>query len=127
MRHTSRAGNSSRSSAPLDPALFAASPYDVEAEAARLIAAQTGFASRGVHVSDFIEQPGVSRRIAARRAADRRLIDLDQLIDLTDAAEAGMRSCFRSGSAQCTSHGASQCFLHQRALARTAAAGHANH
>src|SRR6185437_16412130 len=107
-------------------ALFAAAALDVEAEPARLIAAQAGLARGGVDLADFVEQPGVGRRIAARSAADRRLVDLDELVDLAHAAQAGVRAGFRAGGAQPPGHRAGQRLLDQRTLARSADPRHAD-
>ena len=68
-------------------ARFAAAAFDVEAESARFVAANFGFAGLGEDLADFVEHAGVSGGIAARRAADRALIDLDHLVDLVDAVE----------------------------------------
>ncbi len=49
------------------------------------VAADFGFAGLGEDLADFVEHAGVGRGIAARRAADRALVDLDHLVDLVDA------------------------------------------
>ena len=49
-------------------------------------------ARAGEHFADFIEHAGVGSRIAARRAADWRLVDLDYFVDLASAAQAFERT-----------------------------------
>ncbi len=60
---------------------LAAAALDVEAEAARLVAARARFLGAGEQLADRREQAGVGRRIRARRAADRTLADIDHAID----------------------------------------------
>ena len=49
---------------------FAAAAFDVEAEAAGLVAADFRFAGLGEDLADLVEHAGVGRGIAARRSAD---------------------------------------------------------
>ena len=51
------------------------------------VAADFGFARFGENLADFVEYAGVGRGIAARRAADGALVDLDHLVDFADAVE----------------------------------------
>ena len=101
-------------------ALFAAAAFGVEAESAGAIAAALGFARFGEHLANLVEHAGIRGRVAARRAADRRLIDLDQLVDLVHAAEAGVRARLRAGAAQAPADRAGQRLVQQRAFARSA-------
>ena len=64
---------------------LAATALDVEGEAARLVAAGLGFGDGGEEVSDVGEESDVGGRVAARRAADGALIDVDDLVDVVDA------------------------------------------
>ena len=59
-------------------------PGDVEAEAAWLVAARLGFRQLGEQLANVVEDLDVRRRIRARRPADRRLIDRDQLVELVE-------------------------------------------
>ena len=61
---------------------FAAPALDVEAEASGLVAALAGFGQHGEEVADGGEDAGVGGGIGARRAADGRLVDLDDLVDV---------------------------------------------
>ena len=46
-----------------------------------------GLAGAGKDLANLVEDAGVGGRIAARRAADGRLVDLNDLVDLTGTAE----------------------------------------
>src|ERR1044071_373459 len=65
-------------------AVLAAAPFHVEAEAAGAVAPQLRFGHLGEQFTDRREQTGVGRRIGARRAADRALVDDDGLVELFD-------------------------------------------
>ena len=69
---------------------FAAAALDVEAEAARHVAARPGFLGAGEQLADRREQAAVGRRVGARRAADRALADVD---DPVDVLEPSISSC----------------------------------
>ena len=62
-------------------ARFAAAALDVEREPSRLVAARLRFGHHREQLADEREQARVGRRIRSRRPADRRLIDLDHLVD----------------------------------------------
>ena len=63
-------------------AFFAAPALHVEAEAARLVATRLRFRHRGEHVTDDGEGAGVGGRVRTWGTADRRLIDVHDLIDM---------------------------------------------
>ena len=63
-------------------ARLAAAALDVEAEAARLVAAQPRLRDRGEQLAQRRPEAGVGRRVRARGAPDRALVDLDHLVDL---------------------------------------------
>ena len=67
---------------------FAAAALHVEAEPARLVAAALRFGKLRVEVANVVEELDVRAGIRARRAADRRLVDDDQLVELVDAFDA---------------------------------------
>ena len=60
---------------------LAAAALDVEGEAAGLVAARLGFRQAGEPVADRREGAGIGGRVGARRAADRRLVDVDDLVE----------------------------------------------
>ena len=70
---------------------FAAAALDVEREAAGLVAARFGFGQAGEPVADRREGAGVGRGVGARRAADRRLVDVDDLVEVLEAFDAVVR------------------------------------
>src|SRR5690606_33675485 len=62
-------------------ARLAAAALDVEREAAGAVAARLGLGQAGEPVADRREGAGIGRRVGARRAADRRLVDVDDLVE----------------------------------------------
>ena len=71
---------------------LAAPALDVEREAARLVAARPRLLRLGEQVADDVEQARVRRRVRARRAPDRRLVDLDDLVELVEAEDRRVRA-----------------------------------
>src|SRR5262249_42730594 len=67
---------------------LAAAALDVEGEAAGLVAARLGFGQAGVPFADRGEGAGVGRGVGARGTADRRLVDVDDLVDMLEALDA---------------------------------------
>src|SRR6266851_6713448 len=70
---------------------FAAAAFDVETEAARAVAALARFGEHGEQVADRRENSSVSGGIGPRRAADWRLIDFDDFVNLVSADDFAMR------------------------------------
>ena len=66
-------------------AVLAAPALDVEREPALLVTADLGLGRLGEQLADVVEHAGVGRRVRARGAPDRRLVDADDLVDLLDA------------------------------------------
>ena len=66
---------------------FAAAALHVEGEASGLVAALARFGQHGEEVADGGEDAGVGGGVGARRAADGRLVDLDDLVELVDAED----------------------------------------
>ena len=64
---------------------LAAAALDVEREAARLVAACARVGQAGVEIAKEGEDAGVRGRIGARGAADGRLVDGDDLVDVLEA------------------------------------------
>src|SRR3546814_8711641 len=69
---------------------LAAATLHVEGEAARLVAAGVGFRQAGEPVADRREGADVGGGVGARRAADRRLVDVDDLVEVLDALDGGV-------------------------------------
>src|SRR5262245_8388317 len=68
-------------------ARLAAAAGLVETESAGLVAADLRLRQLRVQIADLIEDLDVRRRVRAWRAADRRLVDVDHLIDMLDAGD----------------------------------------
>uniref|UniRef100_A0A0N4Z8C9 LigA n=1 Tax=Parastrongyloides trichosuri TaxID=131310 RepID=A0A0N4Z8C9_PARTI len=67
---------------------LAAAALDVEAEAAGTIAARLGLGEARIPVADRPEGAGVGGRVRARGAADRRLVDVDDLVEMLQPLDA---------------------------------------
>ena len=76
---------------PVAAADLAAPALDVEREAAGLVAARPRLLRLGEQLADLVEQPDVGGRVGPRRAPDRRLLDLDDLVELVQAGDAPVR------------------------------------
>src|SRR6202012_4031760 len=63
---------------------LAAAALDVEGKAPGLIAACLGLGEASEPFADRREGAGVGRGIGARSAADRRLVDIDDLVDVLE-------------------------------------------
>ena len=66
---------------------FAAPALDVEREAPGVVAARARLGHAGEQLADRREQPRVGRRIGARRAADRALVDAHHLVEMLQARD----------------------------------------
>ena len=67
---------------------LAAPALDVEREAARLVAARLGLRQAGEPLADRREGAGVGGGVGARRAADGRLVDVDDLVEVLQPLDA---------------------------------------
>src|SRR5207253_8814422 len=70
---------------------LAAAALDVEAEAARGVAAGLGFRQFGKPVADGGEGAGIGGRVGTRRPPDRALVDVDHLVEEFQPLDAVMR------------------------------------
>ncbi len=70
---------------------LAAAALDVEREAAGLVAARLRLGQAGEPFADRRERAGVGRGVGARRAADRRLVDVDDLVEVLEPLDAVVR------------------------------------
>ena len=87
-------------------------------------AARLGLGQHREQLADEGEQPGVGRRVRSRRAADRRLVDLDDLVELLDPFDRGVRARFVGRAIELARQRAVEDLVDQRRLARSADAGH---
>ncbi len=66
---------------------LAAAAFDVEAEAALVVSAYLSLGHAGEEVADGGEHPGVGGGIGAGGAADGRLVDIDDLVDVLQSLD----------------------------------------
>ncbi len=66
----------------LSLAIFTTSAFDIEAEPTRLIASDFRLSRHGEKLPDNIKHTRISCGVASWRFTDRRLIDLDDLINI---------------------------------------------
>ena len=89
---------------------FTAPAVHVERETPGLVAAHFAFGQFGIQFADLIEQACVRAGVRARRAPDRRLVNVDDLVEMLDPFDALMfaRRCVRDPSilrqARCTKY-----------------------
>ena len=104
---------------------LAAAAGHVEAEAARAVAALARGVGLGHQLADRREQAGVGGGVAARRAADRRLVDVDDLVEVLDALDRLVRGRLLVRAVERARHRGVERVVDQRRLARARDAGHA--
>ena len=104
---------------------FAAAALDVEREAAGAVAARARFGHAGEQFADRRQQPGIGRRVGARCAADRRLVDVDHLVEVVEAGDFAVRGRLRRRSVEMAGRRRVQRVVDQRRLARAGNAGDA--
>ena len=91
-----------------------------------LVAADFGFRHAGEQLADRGERAGVGRRVRARRAADRRLVDVDDLVEVFQPDDRVVRARPLLGAVQDLRHAPVEDVGDQRALARAGDAGDAD-
>ena len=104
--------------------LAAPAPH-VEREAARLVTAHPGLGHQREQLPHRGEQAHVGGRVGTRGAADRGLVDVDDLVHVLDAADTAMGSGLGFRPVQLAGQGPVQGLVDQRALARPRDTGHA--
>ena len=102
---------------------FTASAFHIEAETPRFVAAHLSFGGLAEKLADVIENAGIGGRIRARRAPDRLLVDIDDLIHILCAVH-GVKS---PGTVGCMVLDIRQTLIenliHERTLARAGLTG----
>jgi hypothetical protein len=104
---------------------FAAAARDVEREAPGAVAALLGGIGFGHQLADRREQAGIGGRVAARRAADGGLVDVDDLVEIVDARDIVMRRRLGACAVYLACRFGIQRVVDQGGLARAGDAGHA--
>ena len=104
---------------------LAAAALDVEAEAAGLVAARLAFGQAGEPVADLGEGAGIGGRVGARGAADRRLIDVDHLVEIFEAGDLLVPAGLDAGAVQVARGGGVERVDGEARLARAGDAGDA--
>ena len=99
---------------------------DVEGEATRLVAADLGLGQLGEEVADVGEDAHVGGRVAARGPADRRLVDVDDLVDVLDALDLLVLAGALLGPVEGLSKAAVEDVVDERRLATAAHPGDAD-
>ena len=103
---------------PVALARLAAAAADVEREASRLVAAHLRLGRERVELADVVEQLRVGRRVRARRPADRRLVDVDHLVERLDPLDARVLAGLRAHPVEPVRERLVDDLVHERRLAR---------
>src|SRR5690554_2926068 len=106
-------------------ARLAAAALDVEREAAGLVAALARLGRPGEEVADLGEDAGVGGWVRSWGAADRALVDLDDLVDVLDAGDASVGARRGLRPVEGLGQRRAEYRVHERRLARARGAGHA--
>ena len=69
------------------PAGFTAAAFDVETKPAGFIATDLGFRRLAEQLADEIKDPRIGSRVGSGSPSDRRLVDIDDFIDVFCAAQ----------------------------------------
>src|SRR6185436_4001881 len=104
---------------------LAAAALDVEREAAGLVAARLRLRQAGEPLADRREGAGVGRGIASRRAADRRLVDVDHLVEVLQPFDLVVRGGGFAGGVELARHRLVERVDQERGLAAAGYAGDA--
>src|SRR3954451_23898312 len=104
---------------------LAAAALDVEGEAAGFVAARFRLGKAGKPFADRREGTGIGRGVGAWRATDRRLVDVDDLVDVLEALDAIVRCGAFAGIVQLAGDRLVQRVDQQRRLAAAGDAGDA--
>src|SRR3569833_2187730 len=98
---------------------LAATTLHVERKASRPVATDLRLRQLGEQLADRREEAGVRRRVRARCAADRRLVDVDDLVDVLEAGDALVRSRNHSRAIKVPRERPMQNVFDERRLARS--------
>ena len=104
---------------------FAAAAFDVEREAADVVAAFAREGYAGEQVADGGEQAGVGGGVGARGAADGGLVDVDDFVELVEAADVVVGGGFFVGAVELAGGDFGQRVVNQGGFAAAGYAGDA--
>ena len=102
---------------------LAAAAWPVEAEAVGRVAADLGLWHPGEQLADLVEDPGVGGRVAGRRVADGRLVDVNHFVDVLDPAKLVVAAGLGGRPVQALGQGGVEHVVDQRALATAGDSG----
>ena len=105
---------------------LAPAPRDVEAEPARRVAARLRLGKLREQVANLVEQLDVGRRVRTRRPADRRLVDVDHLVEVLESLDPVVRARLGDGPVQVARKCLAKDVAHQRAFSRARNPRHAD-
>ena len=111
---------------PVARAGLAAPALDVEAEPAGQVAPHLRLVRGCVELANVVEDAGVGGGIRSRRAADRRLVDVDDLVERLGAFDRRVEAGHPLGGVDPLHQCLVENLIHQRALARARHACHAD-
>ena len=92
---------------------LAASALDVKGKSARAVAAQPRILRRGEELTNVVKQSCVGRGIGARSSADGALVDVNDLVDIVNAAYAAALAGLDFGSVFLKSKGLVQYLVNE--------------
>src|ERR1051326_4039507 len=94
-------------------ARFATSAGNIEGKPTRLVAALARFRQHGVEVANLAEDTGVGRWVRAGSAANRRLVNADDFVDVVSAGNRFVRSRFLARAIECLRQSRVENIVHQ--------------
>ncbi len=89
----------------------------VERETSRFVTAHLAFGQFGKQFADLVEHAGVGTGVRTRRAANGRLVDVDDLVQMLDAFDAFMLTGLRASAHQLGGQRVVKHLGHQRGFA----------
>ncbi len=106
---------------------FAASAGHVEGEASGLVATLARFRQHGEEIANLREDAGVGRGIRTRRAANRRLVNANDFVDVLDSGDRLVLTGLFARTIEPLRQRAVEDVIHQRGFARAGHAGDNRH
>ena len=106
---------------------FAPAALDIETETPLLVAFRLGIGRSGEQIPDQVKYPGIRGRVRTGRTSDRRLVDVDDLIQLLDSYDILVLARNGPGPVQFFCQTLVQDFVDQRAFPGAGNACHASH